>query len=388
MSENKTQPYCLMPWIHLHTGNNGIAKACCVANIHLGNINEQSLDEIWNGAPIQNLRAKFIKGEKDKRCATCYKLEAAGGKSIRQETFEKFPHIKVEPSVTSLPIYFDIRFSNVCNFRCRTCWHGASSKWFLDAKELGNNIGEKAIIQNIDDFDLFLEKSGKALLGAEEIYFAGGEPLATEEHYLLLQWLIDHKVTNVRLRYNTNFSMLKFRKYNVMKMWEAFPEVEILGSIDGVGALGEYIRKEMSWNKILENRKKIATLSHVQFKISPTVSVFNIRHLPKLYQECLELEMITPEDIYINILERPYHYNVKCLPESYKAIVQKEYQLFFDWLEKNQISEKVKNVFVECLDYMLSENINPKYWEKFKVETSFLDNLRKENIFNFIIFDK
>jgi len=63
-----------MPWIHFHVGNNGIAKACCVANIPFGNINEQSMEEIWNGMPIQHLREKFASGEKDKRCAQCYKL--------------------------------------------------------------------------------------------------------------------------------------------------------------------------------------------------------------------------------------------------------------------------------------------------------------------------
>ena len=198
---SKEKPYCLMPWIHFHVGDHGMAKACCVANIPFGNINEQSFDEIWNGDAINQLREKFAKGEKDNRCAQCYKLEDAGGKSIRQETFEKFPHIKIDNSSQTLPIYFDIRFSNVCNFRCRTCWHGASSKWFADAKSLGRNVGEKAIIQNIQDFNSFIEKTGKALLKAEEIYFAGGEPLVTEEHYLLLSWLIEKNATQIRLRY-------------------------------------------------------------------------------------------------------------------------------------------------------------------------------------------
>lgn len=380
-----SKPYCLMPWIHFHVGNNGTAKACCVANIPFGNINEQSLEEIWNGEPIQKLRDKFQKGERDKRCAQCYKLEAAGGKSIRQETFEKFPNVKIEKTSPRLPVYFDIRFSNVCNYRCRTCWHGASSKWFSDAKVLGNNIGEKAIIQNIHDFDLFLEKTGKALLQAEEIYFAGGEPLATEEHYLLLEWLIKHQSTEIRLRYNTNFSMLKFKNFDVLKLWENFSEVEILASIDGVGRLGEYIRKEMSWAIILENRKMIQKLPHVKFKIAPTISVFNIRHLPALYQQCVEQKMITPEDIYINILERPNHYNIKILPLRYKHLVQKEYDLFFDWMEKENISHSVKSVFEECLEYMFAEDLS-HYWEKFQNESILLDSLRNEKLADLLSF--
>ena len=47
---------------------------------------------------------------------------------------------------------------------------------------------------------LFLKKCGGALLQAEEIYFAGGEPLAIEEHFLLLEWLVKNGATQVRLR--------------------------------------------------------------------------------------------------------------------------------------------------------------------------------------------
>ena len=376
----------MMPWIHFHVGNNGMAKACCVANIPFGNINELDFGEIWEGEAIQKLRGKFLKGEKDNRCGQCFKLEAAGGKSIRQETFEKFSDTKIDFVNPSLPIYFDIRFSNVCNFRCRTCWHGASSKWFSDAKKLGRNISEKSIIKNIPDFDSFLEKNEKALLGAEEIYFAGGEPLVTEEHYQLLDWLIINKATHVRLRYNTNFSELKFRNYDVIELWKKFPRVEILASLDGVGALGEYIRKELSWEKFKENRLKIRELSHVLFKVSPTISVYNIRHLPEFYLELLDLKMIEPEDIYFNILERPHHFNIKILPKKYKELVENEFQAFFHILQQRFISNKIKSAFQECLDYMNSEDLSG-YWGKFLVENSLLDELRQENISDYLQFD-
>lgn len=197
------EPYCLMPWIHFHVGDDGIAKACCIANIPYGNINTQSFNEIWDGEPIQRLRNKFKTGEPDKRCAQCYKLEASGGKSIRQETFDKFPdvNISVDSASTPLPIYFDIRFSNICNLKCRTCWHGASSAWFDDAKKLGTNKGQKAVIKNVADFDQFIDKLGPALKNAQEIYLAGGEPLVMEEHYRLLEWLIANNNTNAKLRY-------------------------------------------------------------------------------------------------------------------------------------------------------------------------------------------
>jgi len=374
----KKQPYCLMPFIHLHIGNEGKAKACCVANIPFGNINDQTIEEIWNGKAIQQLREKFLRGETDNRCGICINLEATGGKSIRMETFEKFGDMDVSKT-PDLPVYFDIRFSNVCNFRCRTCWHGASSKWYNDAKTLGTNIGQKAILTNIKDFDIFIKKTGKALLQAEEFYFAGGEPLVTEEHYLLLEWLIKNKATKARLRYNTNFSKLQFKQKNVLDLWKHFPEVEILASIDASEKLGEYIRKEMRWNDIIENRQTIRSLPHVRFKIAPTISVLNVAHLPHLYHQCLELEMIDPEDIYINILEHPNYYNIQILSSNQKEKIAQSY------LESFQASTpmSVKKSFQEIIDYMFAKD-RSKLWPKFLNQTKVLDELRDEGgLFSF-----
>ncbi len=367
------KPTCLNPFVHLHISNNGIVKACCVANIPFGNINEQSLKDIWNGAAINDLRDKFRAGKTDPRCAVCHNIEAVGGKSIRMETNEKFQHLTVDP-VPNLPVYFDIRFSNICNFRCRTCYHGASSKWFNDAKVLGTNIGEKAIIKNIEDVQAFIKKTGKALLEAEEFYFAGGEPLVTEEHYILLEWLIENKATKARLRYNTNFSKLQFKHYDVLQLWQHFPEVEILGSIDATGKLGEYIRKEMDWNSILINREKIRGLPNVTFKIAPTISVLNIHHLINLYEECVENKMIEPEDVYINILEQPKYYNIQILKSEEKEKITR--QILNSFTEKTPIS--IKKAFQEIMDYMNAKD-RANLWPLFEQKTKTLDELRGEN---------
>ena len=41
------------------------------------------------------------------------------------------------------------------------------------------------------------------IMDVEEIYFAGGEPLVMQEHYTILEKLIEAGRTDVRLRYNT-----------------------------------------------------------------------------------------------------------------------------------------------------------------------------------------
>ncbi len=361
-----------MPFIHYHVSNKGLAKACCVANITYGDVNTETLEEIWNGKKVKALRQKFSRNESDQRCFVCHKIEASGGKSIRLETFDKFDYKQLaeEPK---LPVYFDIRFSNVCNYRCRTCWHGASSKWYNDAKALNSHIGEKAIIKNIQDLDAFIASSAQALLGAEEFYFAGGEPLVTEEHYKLLEWLIAHNATKARLRYNTNFSKLKFKDYNLMELWSHFKEVELLASIDASNALGEYIRKEMNWQEILRNRELIRAFPSIHFKIAPTVSILNVFQIPELYEDCLELQMIEENDLYLNILERPSYYNIQIIPKEIKMKVVAKYLKHMDASKPKEINR----AFQSILDYMMEEDrsaLFPLFLEK----NGELDALREE----------
>jgi len=366
-----------MPFVHMHVSNNGAVKACCVANIPFGNVNESTKEDIWNGQEINDLRNQFLKGISDKRCANCQKLENVGAKSIRQETFEKFDYTDIQEQPEN-PVYFDIRFSNICNFKCRTCWHGASSKWFSDAKSIGTNIGEKAIIENIADLDNFIIEWGGALANAKEFYFAGGEPLVTEEHYLLLTWLIENKATDIRLRYNTNFSKLSFKNYNVLELWSKFDHVEILASIDATHKLGEYIRKEFDWNLCVKNRESIRRLSNVAFKISPTISVLNVHDIPNLYRTCLELDMIAEEDFYINILQHPFYYNIQALPSGKKEIVT---QLLLDFqLEIND--KNMRRAVQEIIDYMHVTD-RSHLWPKFLEQTKSIDELRKEHYKDF-----
>ena len=374
---NSKTPFCLMPFIHYHVGNAGYVKACCVSNINYGNCNTQSFDEIWSGEAINMLRAKFKNGESDPRCAVCLNIEKSGGKSIRQETHERFSLENCSES-SSLPKYFDIRFSNACNFACRTCWHGASSAWFPEAKELKRNSGDKAIIQNITDFEAFISETGTALLQAEEIYFAGGEPLMSEEHYALLKYLIDNKHTNLRLRYNTNFSVLEFKGHSILNYWKQFEHVEILSSIDAHKSLGEYIRKGFDWNRFVENRNAIRELSHIKFKIAPTISILSIANLPDLYRTCLDLGIIEKEDFYINILERPHFYNTKAIPKPLKSEIANSFDKFYSWANLNEIPQSVLKQFEECIYYMQAEDLS-QHWKKFIEETKLFDKMRGES---------
>lgn len=116
------------------------------------------------------------------QCGNCYKVEESGGKSLRQNSNRRYwSHFltimagdeKTEGSGAAPPIYWDIRFSNICNFRCRSCYHGASSRWFDEAEKLGETSSDKPIIRAVEDLDKFYMQIEDSIESVEEIYFAG-----------------------------------------------------------------------------------------------------------------------------------------------------------------------------------------------------------------------
>jgi radical SAM protein with 4Fe4S-binding SPASM domain len=147
LEQSKT--FCIMPWVHFHVTQYGTVTPCCQAPWQeeqaFGNINKESINEIWQGEKIKQFRRTILAGKADKRCESCFKREKEGFTSLRKITNHKYKHKfdlalntnKLGEIGSTPPVYFDIRFSNVCNLRCRICGPWSSSSWFSDAVKLG-----------------------------------------------------------------------------------------------------------------------------------------------------------------------------------------------------------------------------------------------------------
>src|ERR1022692_1907398 len=78
-SAENSQAFCMKPWVHLFVSQNGTVVPCCLTPWEkeqaLGDINEKTVEEIWNGAEIRELRLKMLRDEKDSLCWQCYDSE-------------------------------------------------------------------------------------------------------------------------------------------------------------------------------------------------------------------------------------------------------------------------------------------------------------------------
>lgn len=399
----KTKAYCTMPWVHLHVSTNGNVFPCCIADWKqpLGNINIESFDQLWNNEEFRSFRRKMIQDQKDSRCAPCYEKEKAGEWSLRRDSFKYQKTagpwvLNTEDDGTSLdskPIYWDIRFSNICNMRCRMCGHFSSSRWFNDAKQLmeeyddrqyiNNEQNTNAIIRGVEDSMGLLDRLEEYLPYVEELYFAGGEPLIMDEHYRILEFLYKHKLWDTRIRYSTNLSKLTYKSSDVVEMWKNFKWVECVTSVDSSGTRAEIIRKDTVWNDIISNAERIkAEAPNVWFRISPTVQILSVYTLPHLHLDWIERGLINPNDCFYNILSSPKQHNIQALPPHMKDEIEDIWNNYWQRLETDypdMPKHDVKMTLDQTIQFMKDDQLDESYLKMFVEKTRNLDKIRQEN---------
>jgi MoaA/NifB/PqqE/SkfB family radical SAM enzyme len=72
----KRKGMCVVPWFgQLIISQNGDVKLCCSYDAPIGNINDSTLEEIWNNDIVRQFRSSFSKGEFPKLCGYCRGLD-------------------------------------------------------------------------------------------------------------------------------------------------------------------------------------------------------------------------------------------------------------------------------------------------------------------------
>lgn len=347
---NKSDVFCMSPWIQLHAQTNGKVAPCCMAAVNDGNEigdlrQNPNLEDAWNSGHMKQLRLDMLHGKKNSLCTNCYKYEELGRVSERMQYNRDYKHyfsrIKNTGADGSLPVadvpLIDIRFSNKCNYKCRICSSEYSSLWYEEEQKLGaaaNYDGTKEMKVAGDDA-AFWQSYKKMLPHVRRIHFAGGEPLFMDEHYQALEHLIAIDNKDVILSYNTNFSTLRYKKYDVTELWNKFKKVDVWASLDGMFEKGDYQRKGQKWAKIEENIRTVQQhCPNVLFGVNVTVSIFNILSIPEFYRYMVDNKLVQPGRMNLYLLFEPDHFRITHLTPALKHKVIQQFEDF----EKNYLS--------------------------------------------------
>lgn len=362
---------------------------CCVSPYDdiYGDVSKESVEEIWNNARFQELRSKMLSGELPPGCKHCHDIENSGFDSMRERMNYKFSedvptffaNTDAQGHYTEIKLkYIDVRFSNLCNFKCRGCSPTLSSSWYEDHSKLHGYRPDKPKVKNIAaDSPDFWKRFQELALDAEFIYFGGGEPLITKEHFDLLRLLIAKKKTDVDLTYNTNLSTLTYGKNNLIDLWNQFRSVTLGVSVDDFGERAEYFRSGTNWETLVANFKSIRDkYPHINRYVNCTVNITNVYYLPELFEYLLAENFINQDQFNINMLLDPEEYRIDVLPQSAKSIITEKLQEFIELLESRGFEKAVID-FKNIVNHM-NKFDNEKFLPTFFKHTQKLDSIRGE----------
>jgi radical SAM protein with 4Fe4S-binding SPASM domain len=383
----KTQnTFCVLPWMHLYVGTDGNVLPCCVADHQhpMGNIEEHSIDNIAKSSAFNQLRKNMLSGLRSKECNRCYTQEDSGLKSNRLSHNNRWKNIKQDNlNQDGLinkfdPVYLDIRLNNICNLKCRMCSGYFSS---AIAQEEVVLFGKKESVQSslkMQQRNLGLTEILQYVPTAEKIYFAGGEPLLTSEHYEILDALIACGNTNLEITYNTNFTTLTYRGRSVLDIWKQFSNIKIGASLDAEGAVAEYVRHGTKWSTIESNLELVKSqCPHINFTVTSTVGLLNVDNLIRFQQHWHTSGTLDISKFSQTIMISPEHLTLSALPLDHKQRLKQTINHHIAWCKENNAKELAKQ-WTDVLNYMLSKD-NSHSMAEFKRLTTIMDQHRKES---------
>ena len=388
----ESKVFCMFPWMHLNVTPKGDIYPCCSNNYTtpFGSTKETSLKEAFNNDKMKQLRLNMLSETKSEICTFCYKHEEAGPHSFRNYSKEHWgkdfdelvPQTQPDGTMPDFKMkYYDIRFSNICNFKCRTCGAEFSSQWAAEQKA-NHDPNHYIVIHADDNKGNLLDEVLTHIEHIDLAYFAGGEPLITDEHYTILEEMIRKGRTDVTLRYNTNASNIKYKNHDILDLWKHFKRVELSCSIDHYGERAEWLRHGTDWGKVESNLLTFRDLDFVKFQMNTVFSIFNYTTIGEFYNYLKEKNLVRLDDWYhsLYLAVHPPYYSAKSMPKELKAIAQAKAKKF---IESNGPSWVLLNNLVnDGINFAAESDTWADNKKTFFMHTLSTDKIRGERFFD------
>lgn len=378
-----SKTFCILPWIHFYANPDGSVLPCCIGDHRkpLGNVQQQSIEKIWNNSRYKKMRSNMLQGQRCEECTACYNAEDSGVNSFRnssnkeyKEFFNLLDETHSDGFLNVMNIkYLDIRWSNICNFKCRSCSSTYSSSWATEDNKHGQN---KKILMFAggENNDNLYQQILPFLNEVKEIYFAGGEPLLMDKHYDILNYLISTGNTDIKLRYNTNLSSLTYKNKSVIDLWKSFSNVHLNISLDSWDQRAEYIREGTEWNTIVKNIQTVRnSCTHLHIGIASVISAFNVYTLPEFIEYMIEHKLVDSNTtVSFYSIQHPSFYSFNILEENIKnKIINKLKSKSYPSSVSTQIDNVIKQLESSVTDKILQKS--------FKHYTDYYDSIRNKN---------
>lgn len=381
--------FCVLPWVSLETSPIGTVRPCCLAEEEIVddtgekfNLSNAKFSSIQNSNYMRKLRQEFIDGKQPQTCRKCFREERAGRTSKRMHTLDRLKHMLPEQEWTAdaKPLMFlDLKLGNICNLKCRICGSWSSSTFATEElNDIWNHEEKKASFhytmlkqgawprENL----IFWSEIEQVADQIQYIEFTGGEPFMIQEHFDMLQFLVDKGIAgNIEIHYNTNGTQWPEK---AEKIWKHFKVVEIAFSIDDVGARFEYQRSNAIWSEVEANLEKFKQLrarnQNIQLQVCTTVNVFNVYYLETVANWINQQGF---DFVYWNMMHEAYYFSISTLPEKAKVGITEQ-------LTNATVDANTREEFNKIIDFMNRGNSLDGFILKMKIKD--LDRKRNQDL--------
>ncbi len=352
--------FCSAPFTQLSIDPRGVLLPCCRYPKSLSDMKDERIDEGWNNEKFQDLRQRFLDGEKPKECNDCWKAEESGIESLRQVinrwTDDKLLPEKFKSAVLDTPpVFWEFKTTNVCNLKCRMCGSFNSSQiaketetpdvraHYLAHKILGTH--HEPIIRDW-------------LKQADYILFAGGEPFVNQEIKKIMDYIDEEGLNDIRTLMVTNGTHWNTKFVSQLKKLKS---LDIRISLDDIYERNNYQREGSDFEVIEKNFIKFINNFPDKVMFNCTMNWYNIYYI----DEFLEYADDFGTPVSIQYVEQPVNLNITNLPVEVKAIVNKKF--------KDNKDERIQLI----LNRMNLEGVNKI--EHFRAHIKYYDELRDNN---------
>jgi len=329
--------FCVLPWISLEASPVGTVRPCCLADDEIVDdegrkfeLSTANFADIQNSRHMRSLRQQFLDSEQPQTCRKCWSEERAGRTSKRMHTLDRLKHMGIGSEFTAdaKPLMFlDLKLGNICNLKCRICGSWSSSQFATEElNQLPRDEQKKSHAYTMlragawpRDNPQFWDQIDSVVNDIRYIEFTGGEPFMIEEHFQMLQGIVDRGIAGqVEIHYNTNGTQYPEAAEAI---WKHFKTVEIAFSIDDVDERFEYQRSNAVWSEVCENLDRFRDLKeiypNIELQVCTTVNVFNVRYLGHV-AAWLEKNRDSFDFVYWNMMHDAWYFSIACLPDSAK----------------------------------------------------------------------
>jgi MoaA/NifB/PqqE/SkfB family radical SAM enzyme len=296
------QPHiCNAPYTSIYFGIDGSALACCKNRSYtLGHISRNTIQEIWNGARLKQLRESLNRYDFSSGCSGCLDGICAGKyANVMAASYDDF-HTDKTPEY---PLRMDFELSSTCNLACIMCDGNLSSTY----RKHFQHLPPKPEHYGAD----FLNQLSTFIPHLKKANFLGGEPFLIGIYYEIWELLLSqnpdclmHVQTNGHILNNKVKRILEKGRFSIGMSLESLNKEQF-----------QQIRLFSNYDKFLENFRYFkaycsAKSTYFNLAISPLRST--VRELPDFVHFANEEQV----HIYFNTVTEPHDLALWSLPSA------------------------------------------------------------------------